>query len=108
MTIGEKIKLLRKNLNLTQSYVADFVGVTPAIISMYEQDRRSPSVNVLTKLSNLFQIDIDDLLGLRTQIHIDELTNYFNSLNDAGKNKLLEYAKDLSSINKYLKGDDFL
>lgn len=62
--LGEKIKELRNAKKMTQSELADRVGVTVSTISSYEVSDRQPSYDVLTKMSYLFNVTTDYLLGL--------------------------------------------
>lgn len=56
--IGIRIKALRKRNNLSQTDLADKAGVSKAIISAYEKNVRTPSVDVLIKFSLIFDVPI--------------------------------------------------
>ena len=43
VNFGEKVKLLRKERNLTQKQLADMLGVVVSAISSYESGARYPS-----------------------------------------------------------------
>ena len=60
--LGEKIKLLREKNNFTQSDIAEMLGVSSATISKYESGILEPNIDSLKKLSNIFNISIDELL----------------------------------------------
>ncbi len=60
--LGEKIKQYRENRNMTQSEVAEILGVKPATISKYEAGILEPNVESLKRLSEIFGISIDELL----------------------------------------------
>ena len=49
--LGEKIRLLRRKLGMTQKELAAQVGLTPSFISQLEKDLISPSLDSLLKLS---------------------------------------------------------
>lgn len=51
MNIGENLKRLRKNSNLTQKDLADILGVTTVTIQNYENNRRTPNTDMLVKIS---------------------------------------------------------
>ena len=61
--MGEKIKMLRLDLDLTQAALAQKLGVTKSIVSAYENSTRYPSYEQLIKLSNFFGVSTDYLLG---------------------------------------------
>lgn len=54
-TVGDNIRHLRKDLNLTQKELAKGVGLTQAQISDYERGRRTPSLHTLDKLLMFFK-----------------------------------------------------
>lgn len=58
--IGEKIKFLRKNkLNITQSELAELVGISKSFMSDIENQRTYPSVKTLDKLAKILDVSID-------------------------------------------------
>lgn len=71
------LKQLRTAKKLTQTQVADYVGVSRSVISAYENDTRYPSYEVLIRLSVLLGVSTDYLLGIegRQYIDITGLTN---------------------------------
>jgi len=68
---GRRLKELRKQSGLTQQQLADRIGVTKSVISFYELRERSPSPEVLAKLSYVFHISTDWLLGIEHNKTID-------------------------------------
>lgn len=61
--LGEKIKKYRENKNMTQNEIADILGVKPATISKYEAGTIEPNIESIKKLSEIFEISIDELLN---------------------------------------------
>ena len=59
----ERLRKLREQYHLSQKEVAQKINKTPQAYSLYEQGKRSPDVETLIKLSNLFHVSIDYLLG---------------------------------------------
>lgn len=74
--LGDKLKELRKEKNLTQQQVADRINVSKAVISSYELSNRSPSYQTLVKIANLYKVSADYLLGMdeRKVIDVTDLT----------------------------------
>lgn len=62
MTIAEKIKESRLKLGLTQQEVSEKLFVTRQTISNWENNRSTPDIDTLIKLSDLYQIDLESLL----------------------------------------------
>lgn len=66
MKLGDKIKKLREGKNISQKELAKEIGVTDAMVSMYENDKKNPSLEVITKLAAFFNVSTDYLLGAET------------------------------------------
>ena len=69
--LGKRIKELRKKFKLTQTELANQVGVTKSTIAAYENDSRQPSYDVLIKLAAVFRVSVDSLLLDRTEVILD-------------------------------------
>lgn len=61
--INKRIKQLRTTNNLTQKELADYLGLTPKMISFYELGQRVPPSDIIIKLSQKFGVTTDYLLG---------------------------------------------
>ena len=61
--LGDKIKLYRENKKMTQNDIADVLEVSAATVSKYESGSLEPSIESLKRLSDLFEISIDELLS---------------------------------------------
>lgn len=68
---GERLRKLRKERNLTQRGLASLIGVKNSVISFYEVGDRTPSLEVLIKLSKALHISTDILLGLDKKETVD-------------------------------------
>ncbi|NLY72799.1 MAG: helix-turn-helix transcriptional regulator [Tissierellia bacterium] len=62
MKIGNKLKNLRVAKGYSQSQVAQLLDCSKSSISMYENDRREPSLDMLVKLLRLYEATADSLL----------------------------------------------
>ena len=69
--MGEKLKSLRIEKNLTQKQVADRIGLAISAVSSYESGTRYPSYDVLVKLARIFHVSTDYLLGITDKRNID-------------------------------------
>lgn len=58
-----RIKFLRENLKLSQEELAEKLNLSKGIISLYEQEKRKPSLEILIKLSEIFNVSIDYIIG---------------------------------------------
>ena len=62
MNIGNRIKQFREENNMTQKEIAEILEVEPGTISKYESNLIEPNIKSLIRLSNTFQITIDELI----------------------------------------------
>ena len=63
MTLGNRIKFLRKRANITQSELAEKLNLSFGTISKYEKDEISIPSETLLKIANIFNVSTDFLLG---------------------------------------------
>lgn len=63
MTLGERIKELRKKHRLTQVELAQKLDVTKGTVSTWETNSRTPNFDTLEQMCDLFQVGMDYLLG---------------------------------------------
>ncbi|MBS6445786.1 MAG: helix-turn-helix transcriptional regulator [Ruminococcus sp.] len=72
---GEKLKELRIKAGLTQKQLADKLWLSKAMVSYYEQSLRYPSPEMLIKLSNVFHVSTDYLLGIEDKKQTLDVTD---------------------------------
>lgn len=64
--LGFTLKNLRIAKGCTQQKLSQYISVTPKMISFYENNQRLPSIEILIKLANYFNVSVDYLLGQTT------------------------------------------
>ena len=64
--LGQRIRNLREDNDLTQRDLSQLIGLTPKMISFYENNQRTPPVDILLKLAKIFHVTTDYLLGNET------------------------------------------
>jgi len=60
--LGEKLKTIREQKGLSQSYVGDRLGVSRNCVSNYERGTRSINAIDLFRLADIYEIDVNDLI----------------------------------------------
>ncbi|MCH7409890.1 helix-turn-helix domain-containing protein [Belliella sp. DSM 111904] len=60
--LSKNIRFLRNSRNLTQTDLADQLGVQRTMISAYEDGRSEPKLLALNRISEIFSISLDELL----------------------------------------------
>ena len=71
VNMGDKLHSLRTEMKLTQKQVADRIGLAISAVSSYESGTRYPSYETLIKLSRMFHVSTDYLLGLTEKRSVD-------------------------------------
>ncbi|MDU5210191.1 MAG: helix-turn-helix transcriptional regulator [Clostridium sp.] len=92
-TIGEKIQILREELNLNQRELADLVGITEATLSRYENNKREPKGLILAKLAKTLNVSTDYLLD-------DTLTKKisYGNHNELSQNEIIDIEKEAEKM----------
>jgi len=71
VNFGEKLKELRLQAGLTQKELGMQIKVSKSVVSYYELQERYPSPEILLRLSNVFHVTTDFLLGKDTKQSLD-------------------------------------
>ena len=64
MSIGSTIKRLRREKDITQEQLAEYLGITSRAVSQWECERAAPDISQISILCNIFGVSADLLLGL--------------------------------------------
>lgn len=75
--IGKTIKFYREVKHLSQSKLAEQIGVSQRNVSYYESGDHIPPADVLKKLAAIFNITIDQLVGTKKMGADGNCENYF-------------------------------
>lgn len=103
MNIGNRIKNLRQNKNITQQQLASTLFISDKTISSWEANRTEPSLEMITKLSEILDCSISYLIygdisknDIETEIKIKLTLKEFNQL----KSYMKKYATDLGETKQ--------
>lgn len=87
-TISENIKHLRKQLGCTQEKFAELIDIKRSLVGAYEEGRADPRLNNLIRMSEVFNIPVDDLIKR-------DLTQFDTALDDRSSSfKILSITVD--------------
>ncbi len=95
MKFNEKLKLLRKQKDLSQEQIANYIGVGQTTYSRYEDLKTYPDIFVIKKLANLYGITIDQLVS---DIDEEEYTIKITEEERQALNSLVKKINTASSI----------
>ncbi|MDD2469587.1 MAG: helix-turn-helix transcriptional regulator [Bacilli bacterium] len=70
MLIGKRLKDLRKAKGLNQQQLGNLINVTKVSICCYERGTRTPNLDTLQDLLNVFDVSADYLLGNDKKAHV--------------------------------------
>ena len=92
--LGDKIFMLREQYGMSQVALAEKIGKSKQSISNWENNNILPSIDMLIKLSEVFNVSCDYLLGLDNRKFLEisgldesELVHLQLIINDIRKNK---------------------
>ncbi len=98
------LRIIRKQLGLSQKEVAEHLECSPTVYSRYETGERQPSIDVLIKMSAFFGVSIDTLIGNAshsdtklTAVEHDLLVAFHNA-DDRAKQDALTLLKNHTSF----------
>lgn len=63
MSIGSTLRIYRKEKNLTQSELAELIGVSTQAVSKWETDAGMPDISQIVPLSRILGVSTDKILG---------------------------------------------
>lgn len=102
---GNMLKKLRLAKNLTQEQLANVIEIAPSSIAMYERGTRTPSLKMLVRLSQYFNVSINELLNAPIKnksinasflnITLDE----FNALSVSQKQSIINFIEFIKKQN---------
>ncbi len=78
MSIGATIKRLRRENDITQEQLADYLGITSRAVSQWECDRTAPDISQIPVLCHIFDVSADTLLGIDTSKNSEEIKKYIS------------------------------
>lgn len=93
-SLNENIKRLRIANGMNQVEFANLIGVTKQCVSNWENDNVLPSIEMLTKIADVFKVKTDYLLGREEKKAID-----VSGLTDEQIGHITLIVNDLESIN---------
>ena len=91
--LSQNLKNIRLKNRYSQEYVAAQLGVTNQTISNWEKGKRTPDINSLVKLANIYGVTVDTLTGSDKRNECIELLNIVSNMNPDKRNKLLVFLK---------------
>ncbi|MDO5291998.1 MAG: helix-turn-helix domain-containing protein [bacterium] len=103
MNIGKVIRQYRKQQNLTQEQIANYLGVSAPAVNKWENDNSYPDITLLPPLARILKTDVDTLLSFHEELSDLEINQFIKEISSevtiAGYEKTFD--KAASKIKEY-------
>jgi transcriptional regulator with XRE-family HTH domain len=76
MNIGETIKKLRRQKDMTQEQLAEYLNISPQAVSKWEINSTLPDITLIPMLANVFNVTTDELLGVDVFKRQEKINGY--------------------------------
>lgn len=80
LNLANNITRLRRERKITQEELADFLGVTKASVSKWENAQSTPDLLLLLHLAAFFDVTIDELLGYEPRLSREQIRRCYAEL----------------------------
>ena len=77
MNFGERLRNIREDKDMTQQQVADLIPMNQSNYSKLERNIQQPSLQQLVRIIEIFDITLDELLGIDSSIYLDKKISDF-------------------------------
>ena len=86
--LSENIKRLRREKDLTQENLAEFLGVTAQSVSNWERGESYPDITILPEIAGFFKVTVDELLGVNKAETEEEIVKELEAYDNIRDQKL--------------------
>ncbi len=80
LNLAAHIARLRHKRKITQEELADFMGVTKASVSKWENAQSTPDLQLIVHLAAFFDVTVDELLGYEPQLSREQIRRRYAEL----------------------------
>lgn len=88
--LGENIKRLRREKELTQETLAGFLGVTFQSVSNWERGESYPDITLLPEIADFFNVSVDELLDVNKAKNEEEILKKIKEYDNLTDEKLMQ------------------
>lgn len=108
--LAENISGLRKNKGVTQEEMANFLNVTKASVSKWENGQSTPDIMLLPQIASYFAVSVDELLGYEPQLSKEQIQKIYHELAEEMAHKPFEevFEKSEELVKQYYACYPFL
>ena len=103
---SERLRMLRKSNNLTQKQVAQSLSIDRSTYAYYEIDKTKPDYDTLVRISRIFNVSVDFLLGRDASASVTLHDNHYPRDNTETSRSLVDLTQEeLAFLNIYRQLD---
>ena len=112
--IAKRISYYRKKRNMSIEEVARLTGMSKAMLYAYESGNRQLTASSLLTLSNLYDVSVDDMLGVKRTSNRDKSASFEiyrgnkkqRTVVSSEKDELILYENDKWNVEYYVKSNE--
>lgn len=94
--VGENIKKMIVDRGMTQTRLADAIGISNGTLSDWIKGRYYPRHKYLVAMSEVFGVSVDEITRDNDTVSLDEkMKSLFNSLSEENQKQTIEYMRFL-------------
>ena len=79
MDIGTQIKKLRRERDITQEQLAEYLNISVSAVSQWECGKTAPDISQLPILANIFEVSADAILGINIDMKEEKINEIYTS-----------------------------
>lgn len=106
MSIGQKIKQLRLDKQITQEELANYLGIAYQSVSKWETSITMPDITLLPSIALFFNITIDELFSMNYTEELNHINHKLWHEGDKSYEAVVYYDGKLNNIIKNTKSND--
>lgn len=89
LNLGENLKRLRRERDITQEQLSEIFGVSYQSVSRWENDNCYPDIELLPVIADFFNTTVDKLLGVDENLENEKVKKYLTDFQMAISNGLV-------------------
>src|SRR5258707_1590481 len=76
--VGPRFRRIRQQLGLSQTQIAEGLGISPSYINLIERNQRPVTAQILLRLAGTYHLDLPDLATADEDPYFAELNEIFS------------------------------
>ncbi|MEA4832020.1 MAG: helix-turn-helix transcriptional regulator [Oscillospiraceae bacterium] len=101
--IGRIIKKFREDNNMTQDQLAEKMNVTRQAVSNWENSKTQPDIDTLFKLSQIFNVSVEEIIYGEKRNMVTNITNVTNQTVGNTAKQGIGFGVALAMVISYVK-----